>query len=262
MARTLFYEAEEVLDLPKRRKGTFSLPVGVLFDAANNSGDIAAASSFSGPASWAGTNRMLAIDVSLLGAGVTVTAMTYGGANCTFIGAQTTVTSFGRVEQWRICQFDSGAPAAGANTLAVTLSGSLEFVVEWASYGGVNQTSPTEGFNSAQATNSGSATDASVAITTVADNDWVHAAVVANDTSITAGQTSRNNVAGTLGSGGNEDNNGPKTPAGAVTMSYTGMGITATWAIAGYAIRPLAAPPIGFVPAWAVRSTNSIGGVF
>lgn len=214
---------------------------GLAFDTAGNSGDQAAASSYSGAATWNGTNRLLAIDVSMLGPGVTVTAMTYGGANCTFIGAQSTVTSFGRVENWRICSSDPGAPAAGSNTLAITLSGSLEFTAEWASYTGVHQTFPVEGFNSAQATNTGSATDASVVVTSVADNCWIHAAVVANDTSITAGNTSRNNIAGTLGSGANEDNNSPKTPAGAVTMSYNGMGITTTWAIAGYAIRPLAA---------------------
>lgn len=218
-----------------------SAPTGIAFDVAANSADQAAASSYSGSASWNGTNRMLAVDVSLLGPGVTVTAMTYGGANCTFIGKQASVTSFGSVESWRICSSDASAPAAGANTLSVTLSGSLEFSVEWVSYTGVHQTSPTEAFNSAQATNTGSATDASVVITTVADNCWVHAAVSANDTSISAGNTTRNNVAGTLGSGANEDNNAAKTPAGAVTMSYTGMGITTTWTIAGYAIRPLAA---------------------
>lgn len=225
-----------------------SLSIGIAFDAAGNSGDIAAANSYSGSASWSGANRMLSVDVSMLGPGVSVSAMTYGGANCTFIGSKSTVTSLGGVECWRICSSDSGAPAAGANTLAITLSGSIEFTAEWVSYTGVHQTLPTEGFNSAQATNAGSATDASVVITTVADNDWVHAAVVANDTSITAGNTTRNNISGTLGSGANEDNNAAKTPAGSVTMSYSGMGITTTWAIAGYAIRPIAASNLGGSP--------------
>lgn len=213
---------------------------GIAFDAAGNSGDQAAASSYSGSASWSGTNRMLAIDVSMLGPGVTVTAMTYGGANCTFIGAQSTITSFGRVEQWRICSSDSGAPGTGANTLSITLSGSLEFTAEWVSYTGVNQTEPVEAFNSAQATNTGSATNASVVITSISDNCWIHAAITANKTSITAGQTTRNNIPGTLGSGANEDNNAVVHPAGSTTMSYSNMGVTTTWAIAGYAIRPVA----------------------
>lgn len=214
---------------------------GIKFDAAANSGDQAAASSYSGNASWSGSNRLLAIDVSMLGPGVNVTAMTYGGANCTFIGSRSTVTSLGGVEAWRITSSDPGAPGVGSNTLSITLSGSIEFTAEWVSYTGVHQTSPTEGFNSAQATNAGSATDASVSITSVANNCWVHAAVVANDTSITANQTTRNNISGTLGSGANEDNNTNVTPPGATTMSYSGMGITTTWAIAGYAIRPIAA---------------------
>lgn len=214
---------------------------GIAFDATGNSGDVAAASSYSGSASWSGSNRILCVDVAMLGPGVTVTAMTYGGAACTYVGSRASVTSFGSVEQWRICSSDSSAPAAGSNTLAVTLSSSLEFTVAWTSYTSVHQTVPTEAFNSAQATNAGTATDASVAVTSIADNCWIHAACVANDTSITAGNTTRNNVSGTLGSGANEDNGSAKTPAGAVTMSYSGMGITTTWVIAGYAIRPLAA---------------------
>lgn len=229
---------------------------GIAFDAAGNSGDQAATNTYSGGASWSGTSRLLAIDVSMLGAGVTVSSMTYGGAACTFVGAISTVTSFGRVEQWRIASSDSGAPATGSNTLVVNLSGSLEFTVEWASYTGVHQSSPTESFNSAQATNAGSATDASVAVTSIADNCWIHAAVVANDTSISAGNTTRNNVSGTLGSGANEDNNAPKTPAGSVTMSYSGMGLTTTWAIAGYAIRPLAATSIISFPPFRSRAAR------
>lgn len=230
--------------------------VGIAFDIAANSGDQAAASSYSGSASWNGANRLLAVDVSMLGPGVTVTSMTYGGANCTFVGAQSTVTSFGRIEQWRIISSDSGAPGTGANTLSVTLSGSLEFSVEWVSYTGVHQNTPTEAFNSAQATNVGAA-DATVNITTVADNCWVHGAVVASDTSITANQTSRNNISGTLGSGANEDNNTAKTPAGSVTMSYTGVAALATWAIAGYAIRPVAASSINTIIAAQYANINS-----
>jgi hypothetical protein len=161
----------------------------------------------------------------------------FGGANvnAVFVGAQSTVSAVGRVECWRVV-----APVAGTKTIQVNLSGSIASASTAVSYTGVNQTSPTEGFNSAQATNVGAA-DATVSITTVADNCWVHGAIATDDTAITANQTSRNNVTGVGGSGADEDNNGPKTPAGAVTMSYTNVGALATWAIAGYAIRPVAA---------------------
>lgn len=239
--RSLYANPWQLFSWSKRKQFVqpAAVAAGIAFDAAANSGDIAAANTYSGSASWNGANRLLAVDVSCLGAGVTVTSMTYGGAACTFIGSRATVTSLGSVECWRIKSTDSGAPAVGSNTLVVNLSGSIEFTVEWASYTGVNQVTPTEAFNSAQATNVGAA-DATVTITTVSDNCWVHGAVVASDTTITANQTSRNNVSGTLGSGANEDNNAAKTPAGAVTMSYTNVAALATWAIAGYGIIPVA----------------------
>lgn len=217
----------------------------ISFASAGNSGYQTASSSYSGNADWSGENRMLAIDVSMFGPGVTVTAMTYGGATCTLIGVQSTATSFGRVECWRIKESDASAPEAGTNTLSVTLSGSLAFTVNWVAYIGVNQTTPTEAFNSAQATNVGAA-DATVSVTTVAVNDWVHGAVATNDTSITANQTTRNNVTGASGSGADEDT-GPIVSPGATTASYTGVAALATWAIAAYALRPTTAAS-GFVP--------------
>lgn len=232
----------------------------VTFEAAANSGYTAATTSFSGSASWFRDNRLLAIDVSMFGPGVTVSSMTYGGAACTLIGAQSTVTSFGRVEQWIIKQSDSGAPGTGANTLAVTLSGSVAFAITWTAYSGVHQTVPTEAFNSAQATNVGAA-DATVNITTVAVNDWVHGAIATNDTAITANQTSRNNVTGALGSGADEDT-GPIASPGATAISYTGVGALATWAIAGYAIRPTTAVSVGGpFPHYIHRANELAGGM-
>ena len=85
------------------------------------------------------------------------------------------------------------------------------------------------------------AADATVDVTTVANNDWVHGALATSDGDVTANQTARNEVNGAGGSGANEDNNSPKTPAGSVTMSYTDVGALATWAIGAYAIRPVSA---------------------
>jgi hypothetical protein len=131
------------------------------------------------------------------------------------------------------------APSVGSYSVAVTLSASVSSAGTSTSYGGVHQTSPTEGFNSAQATNVGAA-DASVSITSVADNCWIHAVCATDDTAVTPNQTSRNNVTGALGSGVSEDT-GPITPASATTMSVTGVGALATWVIGGVALRPLAA---------------------
>lgn len=239
-------------------KTRYFLPVPttlVTFEAAANSGYTAATTSFSGSATWRRDNRLLAVDVSMFGPGVTVSAMTYGGATCTLIGSQSTVTSFGRVEQWIIKQSDSSSPGTGANTLAVTLSGSVAFAVNWVAYSGVHQSTPTEAFSSSQATNIG-ATDATVTITTVAANDWIHAAIATNDTSVTANQTSRNNVTGALGSGADEDT-GPIASPGANAVSYTGVGALATWAIAGYALRPTTAVALNVTATGDLQSLNT-----
>jgi hypothetical protein len=131
------------------------------------------------------------------------------------------------------------APAIGTNAIAVSLSATCISAGTAVSYTGVDQTTATEAFNSDQATNVGAA-DATVNITPIAANAWVHGVVATDDTSITANQTSRNNVTGAGGSGADEDTGPVVTPA-ATAISYTGVGALATWAIGGYAIRPFGA---------------------
>lgn len=211
---------------------------GIAFDAAANSGYQAASSSYTFNRTCTGSNRYLSVDVALLSAGQTVTSVVddNGGGNVamTFLGAKSTVTSFGRIECWGLI-----APATGTKQIQVNLSGSIASSAEAVSYTGVHQSVATEAFNSAQATNVGAA-DATVTITPVANNCWIHAAIATDDTAVTANQTTRNNVTGAGGSGANEDT-GPISPAAATAMSYTGVGALATWAIAGYALRPVAA---------------------
>lgn len=225
-----------------RRRIISSTATGIGFDAASNSGYQAAQSTYTFNRTVSGSNTFLAVDVAVLSAGQTVTSVvddSAGGAVAmSFIGAQSTVTSFGRVEQWGLVN-----PATGTKSIAVTLSGVVISASTAVSYTGVHQTSPTEAFNSAQATNVGAA-DATVTITSVANNCWIHAAVATDDASITAGQTSRNNVTGAGGSGADEDT-GPITPPGGTAMSYTNIGALSTWAIGGYAIRPVAAANLG-----------------
>lgn len=236
--------------------GTEVQITGPQFDAASNSGDQAASANYTFNRTVSGTNRFLIVSVELLTVtGATVTSVTDddGGGNValSFIGAKSTITGAGRVEMWGL-----PAPATGTKAIRVILSASIESVATAISYTNVHQVTPTEAFNSAQATNAGSATNASVTVTSVTDNCRIVAACVANDTSITAGQTSRNNVSGTLGSGADEDNNAAVSPAGATTMTYTGMGITTTWAIVGVAVKPYALPTGGL---FRVSSLNGVG---
>lgn len=220
----------------RRRVGPSGVSTTVVtFDAASNSGYQTAQSTYTWNHTCAGSNRFLAVDVAILSVpGTTVLSITYAGVALYKIGAQSTVSGAGRVECWGLA-----APTLGTNAIIVTLSASVGSAGTAVSYSGVQQTSPDEGFNSAQATNVGAA-DATVSVTTVADGDWVHGALATDDTAVTANQTTRNNVTGALGSGADEDT-GPQTPAGAVTVSYTAVGALATWAIAGYGIRPATA---------------------
>ena len=227
------------------------------FESASNSGYQAAQSTYSWSHVCSGDNRFLAVDVALLSAGSTVSSITYNGVDLSLLVGISTVTSLGRVECWGLAN-----PASGSNTIVVTLSGTIASAGTAVSYSGVHQVSPTEGTNSNQATNGASAADATVDITSVADQCWIHAAVATGDTTITAGQTTRNNVTGAGGSGADEDF-GPQA-AGLKTMSYTDIGAVMTWAIAGYAIRPVTAssllsfiPPIGAY----YRANTFMGGV-
>lgn len=212
---------------------------GISFDAASNSGIQTAQSTYTFNRTVSGSDRYLTVDIALLSAGATVTSVVDdsggGNVNLTFIGAQTTVTSFGRVETWGLV-----APILGTKSIQVNLSGSITSVGMAVSYNGVHQTLPYEAFNSAQATNVGAA-DATVTVTPIANNTWIHAALATDDAAVTPNQTSRNNVSGGATLSGADEDTGPITPAAATAVSYTGVGAAQTWAIGGVALRPIAA---------------------
>lgn len=216
---------------------------GIVFDAASNSGYNTADNSYTWSHTCTGLDRYLVVGVSMLSiGGSSVTAITYNGVALTKIGSVASVSGAVRMELWGLAN-----PTLGANTIQVDLSASLDSIGGASSFGGVHQTSPYEGFNSASATNVGAA-DATVNVTTVADNDWVVDTVATDDTAITvgAGQTSRWNVTGTLGSGAGSTE-GPKTPAGSVTMSWANVGALATWSIGAVALRPVAASDLSSI---------------
>lgn len=207
----------------------------IAYDAVSNSGFQAAASTYSWSHTCTGANLFLAVDVSLLSvAGTTVSGITYNGVALTLIGVKSSVSGACRIECWGLAN-----AAAGANTIEVTLTASIVSAACAVSYTGVNLASPTEAFNSNQATNGGVA-DATLTVTTLTNNAWVHAACTSDDDAMTAGQTARNNVTGIGGSGANEDT-GPVTPAGGTAMNYTDIAGLLTWAIGGYGIKPLLA---------------------
>lgn len=176
--------------------------------------------------------------VSILSAlGTTVTSVT-GDLTLTFLGAKSSISGACRIEFWGgVVVLDGSKP-----NITINLSAPADFVVNAASYSGVNQSTPTEALSSAQATNVGAA-NATVTVTTVADNDWVVSAVATSDASITTSQNELQNISGVLGSGGLSDT-GPKTPAGGQAMVWGDIGAAQTWAIMGIALKEAGIAPV------------------
>lgn len=212
-------------------------------DAVSNSGYKTASSSYSfthvvnSPIT---ENTYLTVGVSMLSImGSSVSSVTYNSISMAFIGAVASVSGAVRTELWGLA-----APTVGSNSVTVTLSTGIDSASGAVSFTGTKQTSSTEGLNTATATNVGAA-DATVNVTTVADNDWVIDNVATDDTAITVGtgQVQRTNVTGTLGSGA-MSTEGPKTPAGSVTMSWTNVAALATWSTAAVALKPFDTPAV------------------
>lgn len=208
---------------------------GILFNAASNSGYQTGQATYSWSHTCTGVNRYLVVGISMLSvAGSSVSSITYNGVALSLISAKASVSGAVRAELWGLA-----APAIGSNTIAVILSAALDSIGGAISFVGDHQISPIEGAANASATNVGAA-DATVDVVTVADNDVCVDVVASSDTAITvgAGQISRNNIAGALGSGA-MSTEGPKTPAGTVTMSWTNVDALATWSIVSVALRPV-----------------------
>lgn len=225
---------------------------GIQVDVASNSGYQAAASSYSWAHVCTGADRYLVVGIAMLSLAQTVSGITYNSIAMTLLGVKNSVSGACRVELWGL-----KAPSTGSNTIAVTLTGVIASAGIATSFVNVHQTSSTEAFNSAQATNVGAA-DATVDVTSIADLDFVVDIVATDDAAITvgAGQVQQGNVTGAGGSGA-MSTEGPKSPAGAVTMSWTDVGALATWAIGGIALRPVTAAALTtsvFHDAWGIAN--------
>lgn len=209
--------------------------VRISFDRTSNSGYQAASSSYSWSHTRAGGRGFLVVSVSMLSAiGNSVSSITYNGVALTLINTKASASGAVRTEMWGLVN-----PSSGSNTIAVTLASSTLSIAIATSWAGVNQTTPTEAFNGATATNVGAA-DATVDIVTTIDHDYVLDIVASDDTAITAAsdQVSRANVTGAAASGASSTHNVPVNPAATITQSYTNVGAAATWVISALGIIP------------------------
>lgn len=211
----------------------------IAFDAASNSGSQSNVSSFSWSHSVtaSGENTILVVGISLwdpTGANRGVTTVTYNSVTMTQLRSDDNGSNI-ESSIWYLVN-----PSTGSNTVAVTLDGTNNRAVGGAtSYTGVDQGSSVD----AQAGGTVSANPSTnLLVTTVADNAWVVDVVTSslgtnNVITVGAGQTQRWNVTvgTTRASGGSTE--GPKTPAGNVTMSWSGTG-TPNWAHSAISLKP------------------------
>lgn len=205
--------------------------MAIAFDATSTSGYQTAQSTYS----WSHTcaaNSILFVPISMLSvAGSSVTGVTYDGVALSDLTNEDSTTGACRVELWIL-----NGPHSGTHTIAVTLSAPLDSIGNAISFS--SDSAPTqEDASGSGGTNIG-ATDVTFGITPDHDGDWILSAIATSDTSITAGggQTERQNVSGTLGSG-SLSSVGPIDPAASTTVRWTNVGAAAAWAIVVTAVR-------------------------
>lgn len=182
------------------------------------------ASTGTSPLTWSHTNasnsnRLLVVAISV---GATTSpncsGVTYNGSAMTLLGSARSTSTI-QATLWYLLN-----PSTGANTISATVTGTGNLTANGAatSYYNVKQSAQPD----AVAGNIGSSSVATLSVTTVADNSWVVGFVTANGvTTPVAALTSRqtfNNSGGTVFKSNLQDNNGPKTPAGAITVNWTG----------------------------------------
>ena len=182
----------------------------ILVDNVSNSG-YQTASSYS----WQHFNNgnYVVVGLALLeNADLMTTTVTYGGQAMTLLRDQDTAVGTKRVELYGLTN-----PPLGVSTVSVATGVSAGTVSGAVSLWCVDQSSSTEAANS----DTGTGATATVVVTTVADADLVIDIIAVNDASITvgSGQVQRWNIGGSAGSGA-MSTEGPKSPAGAVTMTW------------------------------------------
>ena len=151
------------------------------------------------------------------------------------------VLRFSGINYYRVSLWYLANPATGTKTISVDIAGTVTDTGGGAvSFSGVNQATPLEAKTEA----TGDATTTSIDVTTLTDGAWVFDCVtleVQTADAVGADQTQRwNTDLGSMGMAGSTE--GPKSPAGAVTMSWTlDEFLDRQFSHTGVAIKPTAA---------------------
>ena len=180
--------------------------------ASSNSGSTTLTKAFT----CSGSDRILFVGTTTVsGSVVPVTGVTYNGV------AMTKITSVNPQANWEIALWYLFAPDTGSNNIVATCGSAPSSVlrISPASYTGALQSGVPDSFNSA----TGTTTSRTVSTTTVLDNCWVIGFGMTGRSSIvpSTGMTSRCETDSASGSTLLADSDGPQTPAGSYSMTFT-----------------------------------------
>lgn len=216
--------------------------MAIALDATSNSG-AAGVSPFTWSHTCTGTNRLLIVGVNLCGASQpAVSAVTYNGVSMTKVQGNQQSSGLGSFAESSVWFLHN--PATGANIISVTYANGVNgggYCIG-ASYTGAQQSSAADAVGGNSGTTTGAVT---ASVTTVANNCWVFGTgAVGGSSSTISTPTLTDRGTGTAGgfvggAGGVQDNNAPKTPAGAVTFGWTVNHSFGAWAFSGASFAPI-----------------------
>jgi hypothetical protein len=259
---------------PRKIEVRVTYSAGIAFDATSN-----ANATNTNSLTWQhtvgtdGSDRILVVGVSWRNSGAgtqTVSGVTYNSQALTLIRKD---EKFDSESRSTAMYYLKNPPTGSAYDVVVSFSGGnfYKCVGGAISLTGVDQTNPVDAHNGVAG---GSNSPASVTVTTNTDGAWVVDTVIVRNpsapTTVGSGQTVRNPSAPTtVGSGQTErwnvdmsdvdaggSHEGPKTPAGDVTMSWT-IGTNDPYSISAAAFKP-ASGGISFVRSGGVGGTSGV----
>lgn len=207
--------------------------MAIAHDADSNTGSNGA-SSLTWSHTCTGSNLCLIVGINASDETVTTSSVKYNGVSMIFAKRQVNANDGNWAEIWYLAN-----PATGANNVVATFSENMMVMAGAVSLTGVDQTNPLD----ATAGASGDSNPVTVNITSVADNAWAVDSVQASaqtDTPVVgAGQTS-SWIRPQSTSHGMGSYEGPKTPAGSITMSWSNIQVFREWATAVATFKPAA----------------------
>ena len=204
--------------------------MALAFDAVT-SGQANGAGPFTLSHTTSGADRVLVVGVIIhAGAGITITSVTYNGVAMTVIPSSTITGTYA------VSLYGLIAPASGANTVSISISGNAEIGFGAMSLTGADQTTPFGTANTA----TGTSTTPSVTVSSASGEIVVDTGQIfhSGTFSVGAGQTSRWS---SFSTGGWVKHFGSTEPGDtSVTMSWSNT-TSQGWALSAVPVKPVSA---------------------